>query len=129
MVVVAPKPSWVKLMVLTMLVLVSSCGTGVHAVRLSEDTSLDTRTQSSDRNFCVAISSEKSACSTDPMKIRRMVDSPAIVQQENNVGVNQRIDGNDAEKKGIKEVLRLMNVYWHEEVLSNQDYEGVRTTW
>jgi len=58
-----------------------------------------------------------------------MVDSPAIVQQENNVGVNQRIDGNDAEKKGIKEVLRLMNVYWHEEVLSNQDYEGVRTTW
>lgn len=104
--------------------------TGVDAVLISEDTPLDPG-KPPERKFCVALSTEESTltCSADPMRLRVLTDAPEIVAEETDLGVAQRIDGNDSEKKAIREVLRLMNMYLHEEVLSNNDYESVRTTW
>jgi len=93
-----------------------------------EDTPLDPMISAPNTKFCVALSPEESVCSSDPMNIRRKVDAPDFVQ-ERDLGVEQRIDGNEGEQKSIKKVLQLMNLYWNEEVLSNHDYASVRTMW
>jgi hypothetical protein len=45
------------------------------------------------------------------------------------MGVRQRIDGSETEVEAIKEVLRLMQLYWYDEVLSRDQYKEVRTNW
>lgn len=46
-----------------------------------------------------------------------------------NMGIEQRIDGTEIEKKEIRNVIDSMNRYWFEEVLSKPTYERVRKTW
>ena len=94
------------------------------AVRVDDDTPLDTKIPARGSKLCVALSSEESVCSSEPMEVRQ-VDLP----DEIGLGVDQRIDGTDTEQNSIKEVLKLMNAYWNEEVLSNLDFATVRTTW
>ena len=115
--------SQIMLLLLSIQILLTST---VVAVRVKDDTPLDPRTPAPNSKFCVAVSPENAVCSSDPMAIRRKFDSP---NEHNNLGVEQRIDGTDSEQKSIKEVLKLMNLYWNEEVLSNQEYTSVRTTW
>jgi hypothetical protein len=45
------------------------------------------------------------------------------------LGVTQRIDGSDLEKKAIRDVLRLMEDYITNEVLSMPEYESARPHW
>lgn len=100
----------------------------VFSLSPKEDTPLDPMISAPGTRFCVALSSEESVCSSDPMNIRRKLDTPEFVQ-EKDLGVEQRIDGNEGEQKSIKEVLKLMNLYLNEEVLSNHEYSVVRTMW
>lgn len=113
----------------TFLLMIAFLASFSVAVLVNEDTPLDTQIPQPDTNFCVSLSAEESICYSDPIKVRRKVDPPGVVAEESSLGVKQRIDGTESEKKAIREVLKLMNMYWHEEVLSNHDYEGVRTTW
>jgi len=117
-------------MLTPVLLLVILAGFSV-AVRVSEDTPLDPRTPPPEAKFCVSLSrGDDYACSSDPMEIRSKVDaSPIVISEENSLGMDQRIDGTESEQKAIKEVLKLMNLYWQEEVLSNRDYERVRASW
>ena len=117
-------------MLTPVLLLVLLAGFSV-AVRVSEDTPLDPRTPPPEAKFCVSLSrGDDYACSSDPMEIRSKVDAiPIVISEENSLGMDQRIDGTESEQKAIKEVLKLMNLYWHEEVLSNRDYERVRASW
>jgi hypothetical protein len=45
------------------------------------------------------------------------------------VGVTQRIDGSDSEKQSIREVLKIMDYYFFNEVLAMPEYEYVRPRW
>lgn len=67
-------------------------------------------------------------CSNDPSRVREFVDSPSDFQ-DMHMGVAQRVDGNAAEKKAVREVLDLMNKYWYEEVLANESYAAIRRHW
>lgn len=96
----------------------------VVAVRVNDDTPLDTKIPAPGSKFCVALSSEEAVCSAEPMEAHR-VD----VLDEIGHGVDQRIDGTDTEQNSIKEVLKLMNAYWNEEVLSNLAFASARSSW
>ena len=98
----------------------------VVAVRVNEDTPLDTKIPAPGSKFCVALSSEEAVCSSEPMEARR-VDLDVLDGIGH--GVDQRIDGTDTEQNSIKEVLKLMNAYWNEEVLSNLAFASVRSSW
>jgi hypothetical protein len=74
--------------------------------------------------FCVELSSEGATCASDPLKIRRLIETSNL-----DMGVRQRIDGSETEVEAIKEVLRLMQLYWYDEVLSRDQYKEVRTNW
>ena len=52
---------------------------------------------------------------------RRQVDGRMI-----DVGVTQRVDGSESEKKAIKDVLKRMDNYFFDEVLAMPEYEDVR---
>jgi len=101
---------------------------GTEAVRLRDDASLDASSPPKGTKYCVDVSKGESICSSDPMMIQGQGAAPSVIE-ETNLGVDQRIDGTESEKNAIKDVIRLMNAYWYEEVLSNHDYEGVRTGW
>lgn len=42
---------------------------------------------------------------------------------------SQRVDGTTTEKQAVKDVLARMDKYMISEVLSNADYEAVRSKW
>ena len=44
-------------------------------------------------------------------------------------GVAQRVDGSEAERIAVREVLKRMDDYFINEVMSNGDYEHVRSRW
>ena len=44
-------------------------------------------------------------------------------------GVPQRIDGTEAEQNAIKDVLKRMNEYFYNEILSLPEYEFMRQRW
>lgn len=101
------------------------------ALFVNDDTPLDLKQPPPNVKFCVALSAEGSACTTNPSKMRRKVDHPSVSSDIASNGVDQIIDGNESERKATEEVLKLMNVYWYQEVLSNHDYDkySARTTW
>lgn len=101
----------------------------VKSVLLEDDTPYDTDTITAGSTFCIDGAFDEYVCQYDPRKVRMKVDG-ARKAGDMHMGVPQRIDGNEEEKKGIKEVLRLMNKYWYEEVLSISAYtKGVRNAW
>ena len=78
--------------------------------------------------LCVDLNMEETVCSSNPMEVYKRLYSKRTLEDIHQ-GVPQRIDGSEEEKKSVVEVLKLMNVYWYEEVLSNIEYEEVRTSW
>ena len=46
-----------------------------------------------------------------------------------NRGVQQRIDGSDAERLAVKEILDMMDDYFIHEVFGRQEYEVARGRW
>mmetsp|Transcript_20458 Transcript_20458/g.28908 ORF Transcript_20458/g.28908 Transcript_20458/m.28908 type:complete len:150 (+) Transcript_20458:290-739(+) len=42
------------------------------------------------------------------------------------IGTPQRVEGSDVEKENVREVIKKMDEYWVDEVLSFPQYEGVR---
>lgn len=45
------------------------------------------------------------------------------------LGVKQRIDGSESERKAVSNLLILMDQYYWNEVMSKPEYESVRFTW
>jgi hypothetical protein len=77
-----------------------------------------------DEDVCVDVGQGEFACTDDVLETREEVDGRTI-----DVGVTQRIDGSDSEKKAIREVLRRMDEYFFKEVLAMPEYENVRPHW
>jgi hypothetical protein len=99
---------------------------GISAVRIRDNTPFDCATPSEGAQYCVDLSKNDSICAPDPMLIWKLTEpSPGEIH----AGVAQRIDGTESERNNIKEVLRLMNLYWYEEVLSNFEFSSIRTSW
>lgn len=78
--------------------------------------------------YCVDLNVDDSICSSDPMGVYGHLYSKRLLDDIHQ-GVQQRIDGSEEEKKGVIEVLKLMNAYWYEEVLSNVEYKEARLSW
>jgi hypothetical protein len=98
------------------------------AVRVDSDTPLDPSTPTLGSQYCVDVGPNQATCVADSMSVWTRTIGPNIIH-DMNTGVEQRVDGTEAEQNSIRSVLRLMNVYWQEEVLSNSDYEDVRLSW
>jgi hypothetical protein len=67
--------------------------------------------------YCVDVGQREFLCYENPIDARRSADGEAKTQQISR-GVNQRIDGTEAEKLAAQEVLRQMDDYYYEMVLS-----------
>ena len=74
--------------------------------------------------LCVDVGNGEFTCTDDVMGTRKRVDGKMI-----DVGITQRVDGSESEKKAIREVLRRMDEYFFNEVLSMPNYENVRPHW
>lgn len=99
-----------------------------YAVRVREDTPLDNDRPPPGAHYCLDITETDSVCTPDPLRLWKTVLNQRSTD-EINLGVAQRIDGTESEQNSIKAVLRLMNLYWYEEVLSNHEYESIRASW
>jgi hypothetical protein len=60
-------------------------------------------------------------CTDQVLETRQKIDGTSI-----DVGVTQRIDGSESEKKAIREVLKRMDQYFTTEVLALPEYEFAR---
>jgi hypothetical protein len=78
--------------------------------------------------YCVDQNKEESICSSNPLEVYGHLYNKRTLDDIHQ-GVPQRIDGSEEEKKGVIEVLKLMNAYWYEEVLSNIEYNEARVSW
>jgi hypothetical protein len=78
----------------------------------------------SDHDLCVDVGNTEFTCTNEVMDTRKRVDGKMI-----DVGVTQRVDGSESEKKAIREVLSRMDEYFFNEVLSMPEYENVRPHW
>jgi hypothetical protein len=88
--------------------------------------------------FCVAVARDTFNCTDSPfdtitsvMDRERMVaqtvsDNTAI-EQKISAGLGQRIDGTESEKQAIRNVLKLMDEYFLNEVFAMPEYETIRT--
>lgn len=64
------------------------------------------------------------SCTKEVLETRTRYDDVTI-----NVGVTQRIDGSDSEKKAVRDVLKHMDNYFFHEVLALPEYEYARSRW
>lgn len=82
-------------------------------------------------NLCAALFVDfHYVCNPDPLALYQKYGYTTLPEDGKvDLGVKQRIDGNDAEIAGIKRVLQLMNQYILEEVLSISDYWIVLSKW
>jgi hypothetical protein len=91
-------------------------------------------------NICVEKGQGDFICTNDPVSTRLLADGHYRQQQTQqlgsqsspsitNRGVTQRIDGSDAEKLAIQDILARMDDYFLKEVLALPDYASVRSNW
>jgi hypothetical protein len=73
---------------------------------------------------CVDVGHGDFSCTDDALALRNKVDGSTI-----DVGITQRVDGSESEKKEIREVLQRMDEYFFSEVLAMPEYENVRPYW
>lgn len=80
----------------------------------------------SSEKLCVEVGDEEFRCTSkeDILSTRLSVDGKSI-----DVGVSQRVDGSESEKKAIREVLDKMDTYFFNEVLAMPEYKYVRDVW
>lgn len=70
---------------------------------------------------------EQHQCTDDPLLLTRAVDPKTGTQTSRyNLGLAQRIDGTESEKKAIMDVLVKMDDYFINEVLAHPEYAPVR---
>lgn len=92
-------------------------------------------TQATEMNsrYCVARPGGHSfECTEDPMGSRKIFDKEDgtnTMGTDINMGVTQRIDGSESEKKAVREVLQQMDEYFLNEILAKPEYESVRSDW
>jgi len=72
--------------------------------------------------MCIHSSGDEFLCSDNQLEIRRAHDGYGAVD----IGVQQRVDGSDQEKESIREIIRMMNEYFGNEVLVMPMYKDVR---
>ena len=66
-------------------------------------------------------------CTDNPLLVSKMINERGEQTiRSYSLGLDQRIDGTEAEKKAIVEVLSRMDEYYIQEVLANPEYESVR---
>lgn len=75
-------------------------------------------------NVCIDVGEEEMTCTREVLETRTLYDNESI-----NVGVTQRIDGSDAEKQAVRDVLKHMDHYFFHEVLALPEYEYARSRW
>lgn len=73
-------------------------------------------------DVCIDVGEEEMTCTREVLETRTLHDSISI-----NVGVTQRIDGSDAEKQAVRDVLKHMDNYFFHEVLALPEYEYARS--
>lgn len=84
---------------------------------------------------CVALPTgsgggEDYQCTDDPLLLTQAIDPKTGTQTSKyNLGLAQRVDGTEAEKKAIMEVLTRMDDYFINEVLAHPEYANVRNRW
>mmetsp|Transcript_52385 Transcript_52385/g.126783 ORF Transcript_52385/g.126783 Transcript_52385/m.126783 type:complete len:186 (+) Transcript_52385:157-714(+) len=61
-------------------------------------------------------------CTRDVLELREQYDGEMI-----NVGITQRVDGAETERKAIRDVLHQMDMYFFEEVLAFPEYSYARS--
>lgn len=82
------------------------------------------KTEGLSTDVCIDIGEEEMTCTREVLETRTLYDSISI-----NVGVTQRIDGSDAEKQAVRDVLKHMDNYFFHEVLALPEYEYARSRW
>ena len=82
------------------------------------------RTTGLSTDVCIDVGEEEMTCTREVLETRTLYDNESI-----NVGVTQRIDGSDAEKQAIRDVLKHMDHYFFNEVLALPEYEYARSRW
>lgn len=65
-------------------------------------------------------------CTDNPLLLSGAINERGEQTSRYNLGLAQRIDGTEAEKKAIVEVLGRMDEYYIQEVLANPEYATVR---
>ncbi len=73
---------------------------------------------------CVDNGEDEFICTQDVVLLRERIDGYAI-----DMGVTQRVDGTEEEKRQIREVLTRTTDYFVEEVLAMPEYEYIRDLW
>jgi hypothetical protein len=100
------------------------------ALIVRDDTSSVEGVLSPATNVCTSITSSYMVCNPDPLVLYQKIGyATAPPNGQIDLGVKQRIDGNDAEIEGIKKVNKLMNQYFVEEVLSLYEYGLIVPKW
>ena len=89
---------------------------------------MSTTTSVNAERICVAASKDNNSyqCTDDPLLLARAVNHKGEHTDRYNLGLAQRIDGTESEKKAIMEVLVRMDDYFIHEVLAHPDYAQVR---
>mmetsp|Transcript_8355 Transcript_8355/g.17319 ORF Transcript_8355/g.17319 Transcript_8355/m.17319 type:complete len:151 (+) Transcript_8355:197-649(+) len=80
------------------------------------------KTEGLSTDVCIDIGEEEMTCTKEVLETRTLYDRVSI-----NVGVTQRIDGSDAEKQAVRDVLKHMDNYFFHEVLALPEYEFSRS--
>ena len=75
-------------------------------------------------DVCIDVGEEEMTCTREVRETRTQYDNISI-----NVGVTQRIDGSDAEKQAVRDVLKHMDHYFFHEVLALPEYDYARSRW
>lgn len=70
--------------------------------------------------------SDEHQCTDNPLLLSQAINERGEQTSRYNLGLAQRIDGTEAEKKAIVEVLGRMDDYYIQEVLANPEYASVR---
>lgn len=73
---------------------------------------------------CADYGGDEFVCTQDVQLLRERLDGHPV-----DVGVSQRIDGTEEEKRQIREVLKKMTDYFLDEVLAMPAYEQARSLW
>mmetsp|Transcript_27833 Transcript_27833/g.59514 ORF Transcript_27833/g.59514 Transcript_27833/m.59514 type:complete len:153 (+) Transcript_27833:80-538(+) len=73
-------------------------------------------------NVCIDVGEEEMKCTREVLEMRTRYDDISI-----NVGVTQRIDGSDAEKQAVRDILKHMDDYFFHEVLALPEYDYARS--
>lgn len=135
------------------LLVATVCGVGV-SLEERPPAIEHTHTIPPDARFCVDTAPGSYTCSDDPMSVRKKFDPSTYHDMD--IGLPQRVDGTELERRGIRKVLgklevstllfyftcmfslkliaRLslsvdMDAYYYGEVLSNPEYREVRQYW